>query len=155
VRRLCTEHAATPTVGRTHYQAASITTVGKRAAMWAQELLFAFDELKHVVDDRWAFRGALTINQSNNQSTRSAGVKGATGTQDTFLTLFDGDSSKVERLDEEVARLAGFTRRLTISGQTYPRTMDVLLLNALSLAASAVHRICMDMRMLQVHAGLL
>ena len=74
-------HASTATIGRTHYQPASITTVGKRASIWAQELLMAYEELRRQRD-----------------MLRFRGIKGATGTQDSFLTLFDGDHGKVEAL---------------------------------------------------------
>lgn len=92
------------TVGRTHYQSASLVTVGKRAVIWAQELLMAFEKLEH-------FR----------KNMRFRGTKGATGTQDSFLTLFKGDEGKVERLDRLVAEKAGFEKRFKITGQTYSR----------------------------------
>lgn len=80
---------------------------------------------------------------------RFRGVKGATGTQDSFLTLFKGDKMAVKRLDELVTEKAGFAKRFTITGQTYPRQQDTGLLYALSNLASASKRICTDIRLLQ------
>ncbi|KIH46059.1 hypothetical protein ANCDUO_23890, partial [Ancylostoma duodenale] len=132
------------TVGRTHYQTASLVTVGKRVALWAQELLMAFKQLEHF-HDTMKFRG----------------IKGATGTQDSFLTLFGGDEEMVERLDELVTSKAGFTHKFFISGQTYSRQQlpshrffnvinklfkDVHLIFALATIGSAVKKICTDIR---------
>ncbi|KAL6731911.1 hypothetical protein Aduo_002731 [Ancylostoma duodenale] len=126
------------TVGRTHYQTASLVTVGKRAALWAQELLMAFKQLEHF-HDTMKFRG----------------IKGATGTQDSFLTLFGGDEGMVERLDELVTSKAGFTHKFFISGQTYSRQQDVHLIFALATIGSAVKKICTDIRVLQAMGELL
>ncbi|KAI1722935.1 lyase domain-containing protein [Ditylenchus destructor] len=119
-------------VGRTHYQAASLTTVGKRACLWAQELVMA---LECVVDFR--------------ENMRFRGIKGATGTQDSFLTLFAGDENLVEELDWLVTKKAGFTKKFNITGQTYSRQQDSKLLFALSNFGSVAHKICLDIRCLQ------
>uniref|UniRef100_A0A0N4Z119 ADSL_C domain-containing protein n=1 Tax=Parastrongyloides trichosuri TaxID=131310 RepID=A0A0N4Z119_PARTI len=126
------------TVGRTHYQTASLTTVGKRAVIWGQELLMAFQDIK-LFRDTMKFRG----------------IKGATGTQDSFVTLFDGDEDKVEELDALVTKKAGFEHRFYISGQTYSRSQDVRLINALALAGGAIKKICLDIRVLQAFGELL
>uniref|UniRef100_A0A914V6J1 Adenylosuccinate lyase n=1 Tax=Plectus sambesii TaxID=2011161 RepID=A0A914V6J1_9BILA len=127
-----TANKSVVTVGRTHYQTASLVTVGKRACIWAQELLMAFEQLK-TVRDTMRFRG----------------IKGATGTQDSFLTLFAGDHDKVKQLDEAVMKKANFQRKFAISGQTYSRQQDVHLANALATMAAAVKKICLDIRVLQ------
>ena len=110
-----------PCLGFTHFQAAQPTTVGKRACLWLQDLALDHRELVRRADEL-----------------RFLGCKGATGTQASFVALFDGDADKAERLDRLVAQKAGFTDRLLISGQTYTRKQDALVLSALAgLAASA------------------
>ncbi|CAI2310962.1 unnamed protein product [Caenorhabditis sp. 36 PRJEB53466] len=126
------------TVGRTHYQTASLVTVGKRGVLWAQELLMAFQSLAEF-RDKMRFRG----------------IKGATGTQDSFLTLFAGDESKVEDLDELVTKKTGFARRFLISGQTYSRQQDSQLVFSLSLLGAAAKKVCTDIRILQAFGELL
>ncbi|WKX92079.1 hypothetical protein Q1695_010257 [Nippostrongylus brasiliensis] len=126
------------TVGRTHYQTASLVTVGKRAALWAQELLMAFKQLEHFFE-----------------TMRFRGIKGATGTQDSFLTLFSGDEEMVEKLDDLVTAKAGFTKKFCISGQTYSRQQDVQLIFALASIGAAVKKICTDIRVLQAMGELL
>lgn len=120
------------TVGRTHYQTASLVTVGKRAAMWAQELLMVFTKLEH-------FR----------ENMRFRGVKGATGTQDSFMALFHNDEAKVDKLDELIMKSAGFASRFYISGQTYSRQQDCDLVNIFALLGAATKKICTDIRILQ------
>uniref|UniRef100_A0A915Q4V4 Adenylosuccinate lyase C-terminal domain-containing protein n=1 Tax=Setaria digitata TaxID=48799 RepID=A0A915Q4V4_9BILA len=120
------------TVGRTHYQTASLVTVGKRAAMWAQELLMVFIKLEH-------FR----------ENMRFRGVKGATGTQDSFMALFHEDEAKVDKLDELIMKSAGFAHRFYISGQTYSRQQDCDLVNIFALLGAATKKICTDIRILQ------
>uniref|UniRef100_A0A0K0EQ98 Adenylosuccinate lyase n=1 Tax=Strongyloides stercoralis TaxID=6248 RepID=A0A0K0EQ98_STRER len=134
----CEKNKNVVTVGRTHYQSASLTTVGKRGVIWAQELLMAFTEIK-LFRDSMKFRG----------------IKGATGTQDSFLTLFDGDENKVEELDELVTKKAGFKDKFYVSGQTYSRQQDVRLINSLALAGGAIKKICLDIRILQSFGELL
>ncbi|KRZ80208.1 Adenylosuccinate lyase [Trichinella papuae] len=131
-------YKALPTIGRTHYQPASLTTVGKRAVQWAQDLLIAFQHV-HFSKSSLLFRGA----------------KGATGTQNSFLTLFGNDINKVRKLDRRICELAGFldseTEKgcFTITGQTYSRMQDCSVICSLAMLGAAVHKICMDIRMLQ------
>uniref|UniRef100_A0A1I8EXB1 Adenylosuccinase n=1 Tax=Wuchereria bancrofti TaxID=6293 RepID=A0A1I8EXB1_WUCBA len=120
------------TVGRTHYQTASLVTVGKRVAMWAQELLMVFTKLEY-------FR----------ENMRFRGVKGATGTQDSFMALFHNDEAKVDKLDELIMKSAGFASRFYISGQTYSRQQDCDLVNIFALLGAATKKICTDIRILQ------
>ena len=121
-----------PTVGFTHFQPASLTTVGKRATLWAQDFSMDLEEVSRLAEDL-PFRG----------------VKGATGTQDSFLRLFEGDHEKVRRLDERVARAAGFGRSVLVCGQTYPRKIDSHILSALSGIGQSAHRFANDLRLLQ------
>jgi len=127
------EHRSLPTLAFTHYQPAQPTTVGKRAAIWAQEFIIALEEIEHRID---------TI--------RFRGAKGATGTQASFLALFEGDHDKVERLDRMVTEKMGWPAetRFAITGQTYSRLQDAQVLNAVAIAAAAVHRVCNDLRLL-------
>uniref|UniRef100_A0AC35U934 Adenylosuccinate lyase n=1 Tax=Rhabditophanes sp. KR3021 TaxID=114890 RepID=A0AC35U934_9BILA len=120
------------TVGRTHYQTASLVTVGKRAAIWGQELLMAFEEIER-------FREEI----------RFRGIKGATGTQDSFMTLFNGDEDKVEQLDEIVTKKAGFKHKFFIAGQTYSRQQDLRLINCLATVGAVIKKISLDIRVLQ------
>ena len=124
---------ALPTLGFTHYQPAQPTTVGRRAVMWAQDFTIALAE----IEDRLA-------------GMRLRGMRGATGTQASFLGLFDGDEAKVDELERRVAQKLGWEADgcWSVSGQTYPRLVDVQLLSALSTAAAAVHKTCNDIRLL-------
>ncbi|HEY3173557.1 MAG TPA: adenylosuccinate lyase [Thermoanaerobaculia bacterium] len=135
LREFAFEHRALPTLAYTHYQPAQPTTVGKRAAIWAFELLTDLEEVRRRREDL-----------------RFLGAKGATGTQASFLRLFDGDSAKVEELDRALARRAGFARRQTVSGQTYSRKQDDRVVHALSGLAQSAHKIGTDLRLLQ-HDG--
>lgn len=120
-----------PTLGYTHLQPAQLTTVGKRATLWAQD--FALD--LEQVEQRLAWL-------------RFRGVKGTTGTQASFLALFDGDHDKCDRLDEMVTRRFGFERSFVVTGQTYPRKVDALIGNDLAGVAASVHRFANDVRLL-------
>ncbi len=122
---------ALPTLGYTHFQPAQLTTVGKRAALWAQDFAIDLEELEHRIATL-AFRG----------------VKGTTGTQASFLTLFDGDHDKVERLDRMVSERFGFTRSMVVTGQTYPRKVDAQVISDLAGIAASVHKFCNDIRLL-------
>jgi adenylosuccinate lyase len=119
----------------THFQTAQPTTVGKRAALWAQDFLWDLQEIRRVRD-----------------GLRFLGAKGATGTQASFLALFDGDGGKVEALDRAIADRAGFARRQAVSGQTYSRKNDAFVLAALSGFAQSAHKCATDLRLLQ-HEG--
>jgi len=123
--------ADTPTLGFTHFQPAQITTVGKRACLWLQELLLDLDELT-------ARRDAL----------RFRGAKGTTGTQASYLALFDGDGAKVEALDAKLAEAFGFARRYQVTGQTYPRKVDHQVVSALGSFGATAHKIATDIRLL-------
>ncbi|MHC4261415.1 MAG: adenylosuccinate lyase [Planctomycetota bacterium] len=122
---------AQPTLGLTHYQPAQATTVGKRACLWLQDLLHDLDDLEQ----------ALT-------QIRFRGVKGTTGTQASFLELFDGDHSKVRALDERVAAKLDFERRFGVTGQTYPRKLDFRVSQVLSSIAQSAHKFASDIRLL-------
>lgn len=124
-------HRALPTLGFTHFQPAQLTTVGKRATLWIQELLWDLRNIKRARDDL-GFRG----------------VKGTTGTQGSFLALFDGDHAKVEALDARVTQLLGFPYAYPVTGQTYSRKIDADVLGPLASFGSTVHKICTDIRLL-------
>jgi adenylosuccinate lyase len=121
-----------PCLGFTHFQAAQPTTVGKRACLWLQDL---------ALDHREVIRRADEL--------RFLGCKGATGTQASFVALFDGDAVKADDLDRLVAEKAGFHDRLLISGQTYTRKQDALVLSALSGLAASASKFANDIRLLQ------
>lgn len=124
-------YAALPTLGFTHYQPAQLTTVGKRATLWIQELLIDLENLKRLRRDL-----------------RFRGVKGTTGTQASFLALFDGDHDKVEELDRRVAEAMGFERTYAVTGQTYPRKVDHEVVSALGSFGATAHKIATDIRLL-------
>ena len=121
-----------PTLGFTHYQPAQPTTVGKRACLWIQDLLLDLRDLQYRLD-RFPFRGA----------------KGATGSQASFLKLFEGDSEKVRLLDERVAQKMGFQESFPVTGQTYPRKIDAQTAALLSGIAQSVGKFSGDIRLLQ------
>ncbi|CAG5115229.1 unnamed protein product [Candidula unifasciata] len=125
------ENKALPCLSYTHLQAAQVSTVGKRACIWAQDLLMDLKNLERVLDEL-----------------RFRGVKGTTGTQASFLTLFEGDASKVEELDSLVTEMAGFKSHFIICGQTYPRKVDTEIVSVLSSFGASVHKICTDIRLL-------
>ncbi|MCJ1453112.1 adenylosuccinase ade13 [Mycoblastus sanguinarius] len=118
-----------PCLSYTHGQPAALTSVGKRACLWLQDLLM---DLRNL--------------ESAGSNIRARGVKGATGTQATFLALFKGDHSKVEELDELVTKKAGFESMFTISSQTYSRKIDVDVCNALGSFGATCQRIGADIR---------
>ncbi|CAN8008420.1 unnamed protein product [Ixodes pacificus] len=129
--KFATEYANLPTLGFTHFQPAQLTTVGKRACLWAQDLLMDLGNLERARDNL-----------------RFRGVKGTTGTQASFLQLFEGDHAKVQRLDQLVTKMAGFDRSFVICGQTYTRKVDIDCLSALASLGASVHKICTDLRLL-------
>jgi adenylosuccinate lyase len=121
-----------PTLGFTHFQPAQPTTVGKRACLWIQDLLMDLGQLDFIMDNL-ALRGA----------------KGTTGTQASFLTLFDGDHEKVKALDQLIAEKMGFKDTFAITGQTYPRKLDSNVINVLSGIAQSAYKFSNDIRLLQ------
>ncbi len=127
-----TWHRALPCLAYTHLQPAQPTTVGKRAALWCYDLVLDLEEIENRLD-KLRFRGA----------------KGTTGTQASFLQLFDGDHAKVEALDRLVARKMGFDSVLPVTGQTYSRKIDAQVLAALSGIAQSAHKAGTDLRLLQ------
>jgi len=129
--RFAKKYRSLPTLGFTHFQPAQLTTVGKRAALWCYEFVMDLQESEHLLDSL-SFRG----------------VKGTTGTQASFLTLFDGNHNKVKRLDRAVAAAFGFKKTCLITGQTYQRKIDTLVVNTLSLIAQSAHKLCNDLRLL-------
>ncbi len=132
-------HRTLPTLAFTHYQPAQPTTVGKRAALWAHDLAGALEEIEHRID-----------------SLRFRGVKGTTGTQASFLALFDGDHDKVDRLDQLVTEKMGWPveKRYVITGQTYPRVVDGLVISSLAATAAAAQKFATDIRLLANHKEL-
>lgn len=129
--KFATQYANLPTLGFTHFQPAQLTTVGKRACLWTQDLLMDLRSLQRCQGDL-----------------RFRGVKGTTGTQASFLQLFEGDHDKVAHLDQLVTKMAGFSRGYIICGQTYTRKVDIDCLSALASLGASVHKICTDLRLL-------
>ncbi len=129
--RFASEHKALPTLGYTHFQPAQLTTVGKRATLWAQELAMDIEALEHRV-----------------ATLKFRGVKGTTGTQASFLSLFDGDGGKVDRLDRFVCERFDFAESYPVTGQTYPRKVDGQIAGDLASCAGSVHRFANDVRIL-------
>ena len=128
---------AIPTVGYTHFQPAQPVTIGRRACLWMQELFLDLEE----IDD--------TLN-----AIRFLGSRGATGTEASFVSLFNGDTAKIDELNHMIATDFGFERIYDVSGQTYPRKFDSRVLNALSSVAQSAYRFGDDIRLLQ-HDGIL
>lgn len=126
------EHRALPTLGFTHFQPAQPTTVGKRACLWIQDFLSDLNDLNYVLSGM-----------------RLLGNKGTTGTQASFMELFDNDSQKVKLLEEKIAHKMGFDSVFPVSGQTYPRKEDSRVLNVLSGIAQSAYRFAGDLRLLQ------
>ena len=125
------QHADLATLGFTHFQPAQPTTVGKRACLWIQDLMMDLGDLERRIEGM-----------------RLLGAKGTTGTQASFLELFEGDAEKVEKLDARVAELMGFAGRIPVSGQTYPRKIDSQVLSTLSGIAQSAHKFANDLRLL-------
>ncbi len=125
------KHRELPTLGFTHYQPAQLTTVGKRATLWCYEFAMDLQEIEHRLETL-PFRG----------------VKGTTGTQASFLALFEGNHSKVRQLDKAVAAAFGFKRTCAVTGQTYQRKIDTLVVNCLASVAQSAHKLCNDVRLL-------
>ena len=126
------KHKALPTLGFTHFPPAQPTTVGKRATLWLHDLLLDLEDLDFVLD-----------------SMKLLGSKGTTGTQASFLELFDGNLEKVKKLDGMIAEKMGFKGCYPVSGQTYSRKVDTRVLNILSGIAQSAHKFSNDIRLLQ------
>ncbi len=120
-----------PCLGYTHFQPAQLVTVGKRATLWCYELILDLGEIERRLADL-----------------RFLGVKGTTGTQASFLALFDGDHARVRELDARVAAAFGFEKTYAVSGQTYSRKVDSLTVASLASIAESAHRFGMDLRLL-------
>lgn len=120
-----------PCLGYTHFQPAQLVTVGKRATLWCQELILDLQEIEHRLS-----------------TLKFLGVKGTTGTQASFLALFDGDHAKVEALDRKVAEAFGFAETYDVSGQTYSRKVDAQVVAALAGIGETAHRFGTDLRLL-------
>jgi adenylosuccinate lyase len=131
LRTFALEWRELPTLGFTHYQPAQATTVGKRACLWLQDLVHDLEDLDHA-----------------ERSIRFRGVKGTTGSQASFLSLFDGDSEKVKELDRKVTAKMGFDRTFGVTGQTYPRQLDFRVCQVLSSIAQSAHKFATDLRLL-------
>jgi adenylosuccinate lyase len=121
-----------PTLGFTHYQPAQLVTVGKRACLWIQDLLIDLEDLEYVLSGM-----------------KLLGSKGTTGTQASFLNLFDGDHEKVKKLEKIIANKMGFDSVFAVSGQTYTRKLDSRVLNVLSGIAQSAYKFSNDLRLLQ------
>jgi adenylosuccinate lyase len=120
-----------PTLGYTHFQPAQLTTVGKRATLWAQDFVIDLEEL-----------------ESRISNLKFRGVKGTTGTQASFLTLFENDHARVEKLERMVTERFGFKESFPVTGQTYPRKVDAQVVGSLAGIAASVHKFCNDVRIL-------
>lgn len=129
--RFAAEHRALPTLGFTHLQPAQPTTVGKRATLWCYDLALDLAEVEHRL-----------------ATLRARSAKGTTGTQASFLALFDGDHAKVRKLEELVARKMGFDDAYVVTGQTYPRKVDAQVLDVLAGVAGSAHKAATDLRIL-------
>lgn len=135
IARLCdfaTKYKDLPTLGFTHFQPAQLTTVGKRATLWIQDLIMDWEAIDHQLSNK-----------------RLLGSKGTTGTQASFLELFKGDHEKVKKLDRLIAEKMSYPDVFPVSGQTYPRKLDSQILNVLSGIAQSAHKFSNDLRLLQ------
>lgn len=133
--RFASNEAKTPCLSYTHYQNAQPTTVGKRACLWLQDFLLDAQDWKRI-----------------NETLPFLGAKGATGTQSSFLTLFEGNSAKVVKLEKIIAQEFGFLKILPVSGQTYSRKIDITILNGFESFAASAHKMGTDIRLL-AHDG--
>jgi adenylosuccinate lyase len=126
------KYKALPTLAFTHFQPAQPTTVGKRAALWLMELKLDYDDLVYLIDTMLLL-----------------GSKGTTGTQASFLELFDGDHDKIKQIDKIIAKKMGYKDCFPVSGQTYSRKVDSRVLNVLAGIAASAHKFSNDIRLLQ------
>ena len=125
-------YKAVPTLGYTHYQPAQLVTVGKRATLWLQDLAADLDELDFVIANM-----------------KFLGCRGTTGTEASFMDLFDGDTAKIDEMNRRISGEFGFTQCFDVCGQTYPRKVDSRILNCLSSIAQSCYRMANDIRLLQ------
>ena len=130
--RFAETYKATPTLGYTHYQPAQLVTVGKRATLWMQDLVSDLVELDFVVE-----------------TMKFLGCRGTTGTEASFLELFDGDTEKIDEMNRRISADFGFSQCFDVCGQTYPRKLDSRILNCLSSIAQSCYRMANDIRLLQ------
>lgn len=132
LREFALKYKDMPTLAFTHFQPAQPTTVGKRAALWAQDLLMDYEEIQYLLDNK-----------------KLLGQKGTTGTQASFMELFDGDEAKASQIDALNASKMGYDSVFPVSGQTYTRKYDTRVLHALSGIAQSAHKFSNDIRLLQ------
>ena len=132
LRDFAEAYKAMPTLGYTHYQPAQLVTVGKRATLWMQDLASDLEELDFVIDNM-----------------RFLGCRGTTGTEASFLDLFDGDTAKIDEMNRMISADFGFDKCFAVCGQTYPRKLDSRILNVLSSIAQSCYRMANDIRLLQ------
>ncbi|MGO5051289.1 adenylosuccinate lyase [Lachnospiraceae bacterium LCP25S3_G4] len=130
--RFAEEYKELPTLGFTHFQPAQPTTVGKRATLWMQEFMLDLEDLDHIL-----------------KSLKLLGSKGTTGTQASFLELFDGDQQTIDKIDPMIAHKMGFQECYPVSGQTYSRKVDTRVVNVLAGIAASAHKFSNDIRLLQ------
>ncbi len=126
------KYKALPTLGYTHYQPAQLVTVGKRATLWIQDFMSDLDEIEFVISN-----------------IKFLGCRGTTGTEASFMELFDGDTVKIDRMNEMIASDFGFRKQFQVCGQTYPRKLDSRILSCLSAIAQSAYRMANDIRLLQ------
>lgn len=132
LKKFALEYKDMPTLGFTHFQPAQLTTVGKRATLWMQDLVMDMENLEFLIS-----------------TLKLRGVKGTTGTQASFMNLFEGNEEKVKTLDMIVAKKMGFDKSFAVTGQTYPRKLDSIVLNTLSEIAQSAYKFSNDLRLLQ------
>lgn len=130
--KFCRQYKGLPTLGFTHLQPAQLTTVGKRASLWLYDLVCDFEELEHLIG-----------------SVKLRGVKGTTGTQASFLSLFDGDGAKVRKLEQKIVEKMGYKSASAVTGQTYSRKFDYKVVSVLSQIAQSAYKFANDLRLLQ------
>ena len=126
------EYKAMPTLGYTHYQPAQLVTVGKRATLWMQDFLSDLEEIDFAI-----------------KNIKFLGCRGTTGTEASFVDLFEGDSAKIEEMNRQISAEFGFDECFDVCGQTYPRKVDSRILNCLSSVAQSCYRMANDIRLLQ------
>ncbi len=132
LKKFALKYKGMPTLGFTHLQPAQLTTVGKRATLWLQDLAMDYENLEHLI-----------------ATVKLRGVKGTTGTQASFLSLFEGDGEKVDKLESLVTEKMGLKKSYGVTGQTYPRKFDYNVIAVLSMIAQSAYKFAGDLRVLQ------